>query len=113
MPALQFIALLGSSILAAVGQILLKIGSNAAAGTGVYINVHLISGLAFYGLGLLLWLYGLAHAPLLVVYPFTLLTFVIVGLLSVIILGEQFSLSIALGWAVVLAGVSIIFFASW
>jgi drug/metabolite transporter (DMT)-like permease len=108
----QFAALVSSSILAAIGQVMLKIGSGQVAVTGSVINIFLATGLALYALGLALWLYGLSAAPLLVVYPFTLLTFVIVGLLSVFYLGESFSFNVALGWLIIITGVLVIFFAS-
>jgi drug/metabolite transporter (DMT)-like permease len=104
------IALLLSSVLAAGGQILLKAGATGSSSLHDFINGYVISGLFAYGLGVLLWLYGLSKAPLYAVYPFTLLTFVFVGAASLIVFREDPHPISILGWAVIGLGIGFVYY---
>jgi drug/metabolite transporter (DMT)-like permease len=106
-----FIALACSSCLAALGQLLLKIGATSW-GLLVFINSHVIIGIVCYTASLGLWLYGLSRAPLYVVYPFAILTFVLVGLLGIVVLGERPNLGVMAGWGIISIGIALVFLSS-
>lgn len=61
-------------------------------------------GFGAYAAGTMLWLYSLCKGPLYSIYPFTLLTFVLVGIMSVFVLGEQPTPLVMAGAAVIVAG---------
>jgi drug/metabolite transporter (DMT)-like permease len=71
-----------------------------------------VVGLTLYGAGVGLWLYGLSQAPLYMVYTFTMLTFVLVGVLGFLLLGEHPSILVVIGWLVIALGVTIVYFGS-
>jgi len=58
----------------------------------------------------MLWLLALARLPLSRVYPFTILTFVLVYVASVWLLGEQLTSSLVIGASLVLGGLLVIVF---
>jgi drug/metabolite transporter (DMT)-like permease len=103
------IALMTSALLAAAGQVCLKIGARDFKSLASLVNWITATGLSLYFLGLLLWIYGLSKAPLHVVYPFTMLTFVVVAAASVVFLGERPSPISICGWVVILIGVALAF----
>lgn len=84
--------LLSSSLLASFGQILLKIGANRADSITKFINLSILTGLCFYGLSTLMWIYALSFAKLNMVYGFTTLTFIFVYVLSFFILKESLNI---------------------
>jgi drug/metabolite transporter (DMT)-like permease len=106
------VALILSTCLAAVGQLLLKIGADRILNPSAWLNLYIFFGLALYAIGLVLWLYGLSRAPLHVVYPFAMLTFVLVGLLGIIVLGERPNLGTVTGWGVISVGIALVYFSS-
>lgn len=112
MNGMTLAAILVSACLAALGQVCLKLGAQGQTEATGFVNWGIGSGLVFYAIGMLLWLYALARVPLHVVYPFTLLTLALVGVLGVFVLGERPSSISLIGWAVVLAGVGIVWFGS-
>jgi drug/metabolite transporter (DMT)-like permease len=105
-------ALVASSSCAAVGQILLKFGANEREGLATFLNPLVFAGLTLYALGMALWLYALSKLPLFVVYPFTLLTLALVGVLGVVLLGERPNLTVMAGWALGAAGMGLIWVGS-
>lgn len=104
--------LLASSLCAAGGQILLKIGATNRTSLLDFVNVPVIMGLGAYAIGVLLWLVALSRLPLYVVYPFTFLTMIWVGALSYFALGERPGELALVGWAVVAIGLGVIWVAS-
>jgi drug/metabolite transporter (DMT)-like permease len=106
-----YLALTLSAALAAAGQVMLKLGAQGQASALAMVNPQVIGGLTLYGLGMLLWLWALAQLPLQVVYPFTMLTLILVFIASIVIFGERPSGLICLGWAVVGLGVAIVAYA--
>ena len=46
------------------------------------------------------------------VYTFTMLTFVLVGVLGFLLLGEHPSILVVIGWLVIALGVTIVYFGS-
>lgn len=103
-----YLYLVIASVCAAVGQVLFKVGAMGREHWQDYLNVPLMVGLASYGAGTLLWILALSKVPLKVVYPFTVLTFVLVYAGAALVLGERLSVRGIVGMIVVLAGLAII-----
>jgi drug/metabolite transporter (DMT)-like permease len=95
-------------ILAAVGQVFFKLGVNGTSGLTGFVNLKVATGLVSYGLGTLLWLMALAKLPLSKVYPFTILTFLMVYVASFAMLGEKISPSLLVGSALIISGLIVI-----
>ena len=96
------------SLLGAGGQVLLKMGADGATSLTGYMNLRILLGLGCYALGTAFWLLALARLPLSKVYPFTILTFVLVYVASVRLLGERITLPLGLGVGLVLTGLIVI-----
>jgi drug/metabolite transporter (DMT)-like permease len=92
------------AVLAAFGQVCFKSGAAGRSGALEFVNVWIVTGMVLYLAGTLLWIRALSGAPLTVVYPFSALTFVLVNLLAVALLGERLSPRGSAGTALVLAG---------
>jgi len=99
--------LLGS-LLAAGGQIFLKLGADGAVGFADYLNTRIAVGFALYAVGSVVWVIALSKLPLSRVYPFTMLTFVLVYVASFAILGERITGQVLAGALLVLAGLALI-----
>jgi drug/metabolite transporter (DMT)-like permease len=99
---------LGLLILAAsfagAGQLLFKIGAQGRQHLVEFVNLPIGAGLALYGLGTAIWIYMLSSEKLVNVYAFTALTFVLVYVGGVLLIGEKISLPGALGVGLILAG---------
>lgn len=108
MPVAILLSLLAGTLCAAAGQILFKVGATGRESLWSFLNVWIISGLFLYGVGTLFWIFSLSRVPLTVVYPFTALTFVLVYLGGVLILGEHTSLRAIAGVFLVLGGLYLI-----
>lgn len=96
------------SVLGAAGQVLLKTGADGATSLKDYANLRILLGLGCYALGTALWLLALARLPLSKVYSFTALTFVLVYIASIYVLGERLSVALATGVLLVFAGLIVI-----
>jgi uncharacterized membrane protein len=101
-------------VFAAFGQLLFKIGTDNTGQIGLsnifqLLNVYIILGLIFYGIGSVFWIIALSKADLSFVYPFTALTFVLVSILSVFVLKEYLSWNRIIGTAIILFGVIVLF----
>jgi drug/metabolite transporter (DMT)-like permease len=103
-----YVFLLAGTLLAALGQVMFKVGATGRDTLAGFVNVWILGGLAAYGIGTLLWIYSLSKAPLTLVYPFTALTFVLVYLLGLFWLGETSSIRALTGVALVLVGLLLI-----
>jgi drug/metabolite transporter (DMT)-like permease len=68
----------------------------------------IVAGLCLYAVGTGLWIYALSFEKLVNVYAFTALTFVMVYIGGVVILGERLSGMALLGVLVVLGGLYLI-----
>ena len=105
-----------SIALGAVAQLWLKIGAetiNQAAGvksmvTGMLQNVYFWSGLASYGLSLVLWLYVLANLELSKAYPLVSLGYVLAAILGFLFLNEQLNATRIAGLIFIVIGVCLI-----
>jgi drug/metabolite transporter (DMT)-like permease len=96
------------SLCAAAGQIYLKLGATGATSLADYVNPRLGIGFGLYAVGSVLWVVALSKLPLSRVYPFTVLTFVLVYVASFAILGERISGTVITGALLVLAGLIVI-----
>jgi len=70
---------------------------------------YLLTGLGFYGVSFVLWLFVLTKLDLSLVYPMTSLNFVLVALFSWLLLGEQLDLGRILGIGLIVVGVVFLF----
>lgn len=97
-----------TTLFTSIGQILLKMGVNnlnleiLALAT----NYPLILGFISYIFGALLLVYAMRYGELSVLYPFIALSFVWVGLMSVIILNEVMTITKWIAIGLIIAGVS-------
>ena len=107
MPNPIILVVLGS-LLAAAGQVYLKLGASGATEFSSYLNSRLGIGFVLYGVGSVLWVVALSKLPLSRVYPFTVLTFVLVYVASIAILGERITGPVIAGALLVLAGLALI-----
>jgi drug/metabolite transporter (DMT)-like permease len=97
-----------AAILAAAGQMLLKAGADGNVALTQYFNWRILTGVGLYGVGTLLWIYCLSFAPLVAVYTFTALTFVLVYAGSVAFLGEKPNVGAITGSMIVLIGLAMV-----
>ena len=93
---------------AAGGQLLFKIGARGREHLIDFVNLPILGGLLLYAAGTLIWIHTLAHEKLTSVYAFTALSFVIVYLGSVLVIGETLSRAGIAGVTLVLAGLYLI-----
>lgn len=106
--------LLLTPLLISAGQILFNLTSartGAADASGLLAMLadpYLITALAIYGFGTIVWVYVLKSVPLTVAYPFMALTFCAVPLLAWWLLGETLSFRYAVGAALIIAGLLVV-----
>lgn len=108
MPLLTFFLLIGGSLCAAGGTLMLKAGATGRTELFQFINPWVIAGLTFYALGSGLWILAMAKEPLSIVYPFTALSFVLVLAGAVVFQGERPGLVNLIGIALVIAGIGLV-----
>jgi drug/metabolite transporter (DMT)-like permease len=97
-----------AAFLAAGGQLLLKVGAHGRQTFAEFLNLSTFGGLLLYGLGTVLWIAALAERPLVQVYAFTALSFVLVYGAGVLLLHEPLPPTAALGVVLVLSGLYLI-----
>jgi drug/metabolite transporter (DMT)-like permease len=100
--------LVAGSLLGAAGQVLLKLGADGAVALSDYLNMRILAGVVCYAFGTLVWVLALARLPLSKAYPFTILTFALVYVASVLLLGERISVTLVIGVIMVLSGLLVI-----
>lgn len=71
---------------------------------GFLLSSYVIGGLVLYGIGTVLWLFALKQLDLSLAYPFVAMSFVMVMLSGMILLGEPFQTSRVVGIALIIAG---------
>ena len=98
------ILLLGASIAAAIGQLLFRVGARGRTDVLAYVNPYILLGLLFYGAGTIAWIYALSKEQMVTVYAFTALTFVLVYLGGVFLLGEHINTAKSMGVVLVITG---------
>ena len=102
------ILLLVAAFSAAVGQLLFKIGAHGRQGLLEFFNLPILAGLVMYAVGTILWIYVLSGEKLVNVYAFTALSFVLVYLGGVLLLGEELAIGGIIGVLLVLSGLYLI-----
>ena len=112
--------ILASIALSALAQITLKSGmsqpfiQHALTSGGlpmvwaVATNLHVIGGLALYGLGAILWLGVLAKVDVSLAYPFVAFGFILTMILAVLLLGESVSYVRLIGTLLITVGAILI-----
>ena len=99
------------TLLAAAGQVLLKLGTNRLhqnLSTAVVVtDLPLIGGLALYGIGAAMMVLALRHGELSVLYPLISLSYVWVAILSVVVFGEAMNPFKVAGIFVIMTGVAV------
>jgi undecaprenyl phosphate-alpha-L-ara4N flippase subunit ArnE len=99
-----------TTIFTSLGQVLWKMGSENLTFDvfALFTNYPLIFGWVCYGLGALLLVYAMKYGELTVLYPIIALSFIWVGFMSSIWLGEVMSVKKWLAIILILGGVSIL-----
>lgn len=108
MPYAVVAILVLGSICASMGAFLLKVGATGQTELLGFVNAYLFSGLMLYGLGAVFWVYAMSSQTLISVYPFTILSFVLVYLFGIVFLGERPSSAAAIGVVFILVGLYLI-----
>jgi drug/metabolite transporter (DMT)-like permease len=93
---------------AAIGQVMFKWGASGAEDIRALLNLRVAAGGGFYLFGTLLWLMALSSEPLTKVYPFTIVTVVLVYVGGIALLGERPSSTNLTGIVLVSAGLVLI-----
>lgn len=101
------LATLGA-VLGALGQICFKYGADGRGSLSELINTWIALGVLLYSFGTVLWILALSTAPLTKIYPFTALTFVLVNIFGILMLGERLSGNAMVGVALILIGLLLI-----
>lgn len=97
-----------AAVAAAGGQLMFKIGARGREHWAEFLNISLLIGIILYGFGTLIWIYTLSKESLVNVYAFTALSFVLVYLGGVMLLGERLAAGGMIGILFVLAGLYLI-----
>lgn len=71
----------------------------------LFSSPFVVLGLFLYGVGTVLWLFALKQIDLSLAYPFVGMSFVMVFLMSVFILGEPFNLNRLIGSVIIVVGI--------
>ncbi|MCX6816319.1 MAG: EamA family transporter [Candidatus Beckwithbacteria bacterium] len=108
---MRFLLIFTPIILAAIGQLILKIGMNKLGVFNLwktFTNPTIILGLFFYGASLILWLMVLSKEKLSFVYPLVAFSYVVTVFLSKLILGESVPALRWMGLFVIIIGILIV-----
>ena len=97
-----------SAFSAAVSQLLFKVGARGKDHWLDFINLPVLFGLLLYATGAIVWIYVLSKESIVNVYAFSALTFVLVYLGGVFLMGERLSPAGFAGVALVLSGLYLI-----
>lgn len=93
---------------AAGGQLLFRAGARGRVHWLEFINLPLLAGLLLYVAGTVVWIYALSKESIVNVYAFTALTFVLVYLGGIFLMGERLSPAGFAGIGLVLCGLYLI-----
>ena len=108
---MRFVLIFIPIILAAVGQLILKIGMNKLGEFNLiktFLSPTVILGLFFYGASLILWLMVLSKEKLSFVYPLVAFSYVVTVLMSKLILKEPVPSLRWVGLGAIIIGILII-----
>ena len=100
-------ALIGA-VLAALGQVSFKQGADGRAVLVDFMNLWILIGLGLYLAGTVFWILALSVVPLTVLYPFAALTYVLVNVFAVTLLGEHLTVRGVAGTGFVLLGIFLV-----
>ena len=113
MQAKTLALVLAAVLFSVVGQLFLKSGAGHLAGHGrgafllaAFRDVHVLSGLVAWAASTICWLYVLRVAPLSRAYGLTSLTYVLIFLASVFLLGERVRPVHAVGTTLIVIGIA-------
>jgi multidrug transporter EmrE-like cation transporter len=114
MRSATLLLIFASVLLSAFAQMFLKLGVTRADGVdgssalsdlgNMLASPLVLVGLGLYGAGALLWLFVLGKVPLSVAYPFVGAGFIVTAMIAVVLLGEQFTASRAVGTLLIAIG---------
>ena len=93
-----------AALLAAVGQLLFRLGARDKSGLALFLNGYILTGVAIYAGGTLIWIFVLSREKLVDVYAFTALTFALVYVGAVTVLDESLKMQAVAGICLVLIG---------
>src|SRR3989344_1769168 len=104
---LAILMVLGCSVLAAVGQIFLKMGSAGVSGNLLswLTNTKLILGIALYAISTIIFGRALKLGEVSVLYPIIAASYIWVAILASLFLGEQFSIMRWAGIGLIVLGI--------
>jgi len=94
-------------VLSSLGQILLKFSAQRTISKKLFytiVNIYSIIGYLFFFLATLLNLYGLTGMPLKMIVAFLPFSYIIIGLLSMVIFGEKMNQRKLIGAAMIIVG---------
>ena len=99
-----------STLIVALGQFLLKIGTESSFSSlySIITNIPLLLGAFVYFIGSILFILSLNYSDLSIIYPVFALTFVWITLISYFILYEPLTLYKSMGILLIISGVSIL-----
>jgi len=117
---IAFALILTGVILNAAGQLLLKAGTNAVGhfefhldnvlpiGLKLAFNPYILSGMAAYGVSLVVWIMALSRVPVSIAYPMLSIGYVINAFIAWHWFGEALSLEKLAGIGLIVLGVYVI-----
>jgi drug/metabolite transporter (DMT)-like permease len=108
MPLTVIAALVGGAVCAAGGQLFFAAGARGRTQPLSFLNISIIAGLGLYALSTALWIYSLSRAQLVQVYPFTVLTFLLIYSSPISLLGERLSVPGFCGIMLILVGLYLV-----
>lgn len=96
----------------ASGQLLFKLGADRWRGDSIVQLIwsflsspHLMGAVCLYAITILVWIYVLKVLPLSIAYPLTALSYILVPVFSLVILGERVSINTLIGSGLIIAGI--------
>lgn len=104
------ILIIGTTLLASLGQVLLKIGSTQTTGFNInmFLNFYFWAGFAAYGLGMLMLLAAIKEEELSSLFPVLSLSFIWVMIFSYYLFNEPLTNGKLAGTLLITMGVAII-----
>jgi multidrug transporter EmrE-like cation transporter len=117
---IAFALILTGVVLNAAGQLLLKAGTNAVGhfefhldnvlpiGLKLAFNPYILSGMAAYGVSLVVWIMALSRVPVSIAYPMLSIGYVINAFIAWHWFGEALSLEKLAGIGLIVLGVYVI-----
>lgn len=107
---LAILMVLGCSVLAAIGQIFLKIGSSSVNSSLLswLTNTRLILGIGLYAVSTIIFVLALKLADVSILYPVIAASYIWVAILASIFLGESFSAMRWVGLVLIIGGIVLV-----